>query len=194
MKKKKLKIILSRIENRLDTLEALTSKEVPTSKIEVHFENVTEGLPEKWCIAITDETIVTVGNWFNENSQTYSKDYHEYKSGYLHYPVFIQHGNECHQDTDIQEGYTEITFAQFQKWVPKEEAKEAEPIDFSKAGQLVKSNDGTVLIYTTDETPKDEHHFSGTVLESDIHKKGHTCNNWLIKMFTLCTEPVTLSN
>lgn len=104
-------------------------------------------LPEKWCILITEEnkTIIEKGvNWSNK-IDVY---------GYYYSERFISGVKK--------ESYTEITIEQFKKWVLKEEA-----IDWSKAGQLLISDIGNIVITHGEHT---DEIFSGTVVLS-------TCNN-----------------
>ena len=71
------------------------------------------------------------------------------------------------------------------KWA---EIIQPEAIDFSRAGQLVKSDD--VIVFTTGE--HNGSMFSGYALTT--FKRGQFENDWDKELFTLCTEPVTLSN
>lgn len=85
-------------------------------------------IPEKWVVKIPQKGLNDVTEWFNENSQNRAKDYHTY-DGFLHYPMFEALGNPnnlCHQDHDIQEGYTQITIDQFRKYIVN---KETPPVD-----------------------------------------------------------------
>lgn len=69
-------------------------------------------LPEKWCI--NRQGLSEVYKWFNENTTT-GVDYKDRKFGwYSHFPAY---GGNCHTDTNIHPGYTEITFEQFKEYV-----------------------------------------------------------------------------
>lgn len=63
-------------------------------------------------------------------------------------------------------------------------------IDWSKAGQLVKSEN--VVVMTTGEHI--DSMFSGYALTDTHYEKGQFESDWDKKIFTLCTEPVTLKN
>jgi len=87
-------------------------------------------LPEKWCIRLNLENVNIVGKWFNENSQTRIYDYHKLTLdsvstiyNILHYPAYKYLGLTKHGDiiNKIENGYTEITFEQFKKYVLKDE-------------------------------------------------------------------------
>lgn len=86
-------------------------------------------LPEKWCIRLNLENVNIVGKWFNENSQTRIYDYHKLTLdrvstiyNILHYPAYKYLGLTKHGDTinKIKNGYTEITFEQFKKYILNE--------------------------------------------------------------------------
>lgn len=86
-------------------------------------------LPEKWCIRLNLENVNIVGKWFNENSQTRIDDYHKLTLDrvntvydILHYPAYKYLGLTKHGDTinKIKNGYTEITFEQFKKYILNE--------------------------------------------------------------------------
>lgn len=67
-------------------------------------------LPEKWCIKDTHEEI---NEWFNE---TRLCNYSGLNMGYMHYPKIRGFGHFYHK---IKEGYTEITFEEFKKYILK---------------------------------------------------------------------------
>ena len=70
-----------------------------------------------------------------------------------------------------------------------------EAIDFSKAGQLVKSKYDIVL--TLPHKRDVEGTFTGIVVaETDLKESqiGYISDDWDVTQFTLCTEPVTLKN
>ena len=103
---------------------------IGVDKLELYVE--TFKLPEKWVIKVNLQNVNIVGKWFNENSNTGNNDYNkttvdESKPLYniLHFPAFEYWGINKHGDIDkgIQNGYTEITFEQFKKYVLKEEDK-----------------------------------------------------------------------
>lgn len=79
-------------------------------------------LPEKWCIKQNSQII---NGWLNINKQTYSTYTSINHNLFIHFPT-IKH---AHSYTSIQEGYTEITFEQFKKYVLKEEIVEEKVIE-----------------------------------------------------------------
>jgi hypothetical protein len=76
-------------------------------------------LPERWCVKDTHQEI---NDWFNKYGHTKVNNYQNLNMGYLHYPeingrtVFTKHFS-----TNIQNGYTEISFDNFKKYVLKQE-------------------------------------------------------------------------
>lgn len=109
---------------RFATEEEINKAENKLKNLEKEFV-----LPEKWCInKLANPEII--GKWFNKNSNVpaehrsfvdYCTDLN-YRS-YLHYPKCFS--GSC-TSTEVQKGYTEITFEQFKKYVLKEEVKEEE--------------------------------------------------------------------
>jgi hypothetical protein len=72
-------------------------------------------LPSKWCIKLTEENVVTLGNWRSSGPLKYKRYVEE--GWYLHTPKHGAKGyNEYMRDPD----YTEITFEQFKQHVLKE--------------------------------------------------------------------------
>ena len=72
-------------------------------------------LPSKWCIKLTEENVVTLGNW-RSSGPLKNKRYVE-EGWYLHTPKHSAKGyNEPTKDPD----YTEITFEQFKQHILKE--------------------------------------------------------------------------
>lgn len=82
-------------------------------------------LPEKWCVNVEyKEKEKTAINWLNSgNSQTNLYDYSALCK-FLHYPKY----NNSHHYDDITEGYIEITFEQFEKYVLKQDKNMAKKI------------------------------------------------------------------
>jgi len=82
-------------------------------KVEVEPEFI---LPEKWCIKQNSQII---NNWLNKNKQT--DNHYTSIEGYhlIHFPAI----NGAHLYTKIHNGYIEITFDQFKKYVLKETEK-----------------------------------------------------------------------
>jgi len=70
-------------------------------------------LPEKWKVSVKN-FYGDQKNWFNLNSQNNGRDYHNYKKGWLHFPIMK---DGCHQTTFEVDGYTEITFEDFKRLV-----------------------------------------------------------------------------
>lgn len=77
-------------------------------------------LPEKWCIVRTPENCDTINKWFsNRHTSKFSANgvwFNSMQKDYMHFP-FI--GQKVYQHK-IEEGYTEITFEQFKKYVLEE--------------------------------------------------------------------------
>lgn len=73
--------------------------------------------PEKWCIKCTIDTAQTIYNWLDLNKQTgtvYSGNLSDGDiNSFVQYPMY----KECHQADYVSEGYTEITFEEFQQCI-----------------------------------------------------------------------------
>jgi hypothetical protein len=75
--------------------------------------NLTQ-LPKKWCIEANES------NWMQIRDFIYSKGYPSWRSYspyYIHFPFSIYGGSAY---SNIQFGYTQITFDQFKEWVLNE--------------------------------------------------------------------------
>lgn len=72
-------------------------------------------LPEKWCVRRNDENFDIINKWFNENESGAYKGLYD-RSGFLCSPCTDKNGVFYHKP----QGYTEITFDQFQKYIMKE--------------------------------------------------------------------------
>lgn len=88
---------------------------------------------KKWCIKVTEENLPVVWKWFSENCQNGNAKFVDgwylntgYIGGYYHYPLME---DNCHYDSYIQKGYTEITFEQFKEQVLKEPNQLKEILD-----------------------------------------------------------------
>ena len=108
----------------LNTSSHLFSSFSGTGKIkypEITFQqfqlNILEELPEKWCIN-RDGHQVEIGKWFNEHNQSGQKDYdrRNYEGHIYHYPTSSVHN---HSEKKVRNGYTELTWEQFEKLVLK---------------------------------------------------------------------------
>lgn len=160
---------LSSMNERLGKLE-VKSKLKTANGIEIDFDEVTEGLPKNWVLKLKQEYCDSAKKRLGWKQLVFT-------DGWLHSDKVIR-GSAFH-------GYTEITFEQFKKWVlPKQ--PETKEIDWSKAGQLVKSNE--VLVVTNGRHIGER--FSGI----RIMDYQHQSDFWDKNKFALCTEPVTLKN
>lgn len=117
---------LSSMNERLGKLEAKNEPSQTANGIEVHFDEVTEGLPEKWCVKGNGHEEIT--EWFNVNGSIPPYNTETDKTYYFHYPSF----DGITTASGIQHGYTEITFETFKKYVLKEEVKEAVELEVGK--------------------------------------------------------------
>jgi len=99
-------------------------------------ENVLSELPEKWAILAGKNSIVH--HWFNDklNRQVYIAD----EPFYFHLPQIEEGVCTC---SKVQNGYTEITFAQFEKWVLGETVE-------LEAGKWFIYPDGAMMYNTKD--------------------------------------------
>ena len=82
-------------------------------------------LPEKWCVKCTKENYLVLDKWFYEKTKKHRLD--SDKCSYWHYPE--NYDGYC-TASQIYDGYKEITFEQFQKYVLKQDTMEKEIIDF----------------------------------------------------------------
>lgn len=163
---------LSSMNERLGKLEA-KSEPKTANGIEVHFDEVTEGLPEKFAIHCRD---LTNGqrDFLSENiinSRRNSFKNTEYSYYHFNNRTTVDNGGN-----EVYKGYQLITFETFKKYVLKEEVKETQPeaIDFSKAGQLVKNREfPEVVVITNGEYHSDEF-FTGTFITGhpDLYPSG----------------------
>lgn len=90
-------------------------KDVPEITLE-QWNILLEGFPEKWYIKCDSSTVKVVGNWFNNNHQrgNYANpdyDYFQSNNPYLAYPIL---SGSTHYSKSVPEGYTELTFEEFQ--------------------------------------------------------------------------------
>lgn len=103
-----------KLEKRLNKIEKhlVLNTEVTVSKMES-----VEELPEKWCVKMDNIEVV---DYCNDNG--------EYPPYSLNEKIFAQFPSiDRRTGTDnIADGYTEITFDQFKKWVLKEDSKTPE--------------------------------------------------------------------
>lgn len=111
---------LSSMNERLGKLEA-KSEPKTANGIEVHFDEVTEGLPEKWCVLRTPTNHKLINKWAGSQ---WGEAYYFEPTGYLN--------SDASTSDTIQEGYTEITFETFKKYVLKEEVKKAVELETGK--------------------------------------------------------------
>lgn len=162
------------------------------ANIECDFENVKEGLPEKFCIHFRnldnrqrDFVESHINNSENNSFLNTDFSYYHFKNN-----TTVDNGREA-----VYTGYELITFEQFKKYVLKDEDQPKE-IDWSKAGQLVESEYNVIL--TDDQNTKlDISDFSGVIVatkEGSVYYVGHKSNRWLKKDFTIRAEPITLTN
>lgn len=105
--------------------------EVPLSEIQQYLPDGHEDkfdtefvLPEKWCIKRTPENIKVIVDYMNE----------EYKTNYtytnLDFPYIPNIKKKNSSSKYKPDGYAEITFSQFKKYVMKEEANEFKKGDY----------------------------------------------------------------
>ena len=103
-------------------------------------------LPEKWCVKVTDKTHKTI----SENSYRIFPNYETYITSML---LSSKSWNSWDLNRDaIKEGYTEITFEQFKKYVLKQETMEKEIIGYKTpynmyGGQVKKGDIWTLNKY-----------------------------------------------
>lgn len=71
-------------------------------------------IPEKWSIKRTLKTDKVITSWFNKNVQPYHSLYeHNQKYPYMN---FTERREVC-SASDVQEGYTEISYEYFIKYI-----------------------------------------------------------------------------
>ena len=93
-------------------------------------------LPEKWCVECTKENYSILDKWFFEKTSKHRLDSN--KCSYWHYPENSD-GNST--SSEIWDGYKEITFDQFQKYVLKLKDMEKKIIGYKfKEGCEIYSN------------------------------------------------------
>ena len=176
---------LSSMNERLGKLEVKSDKVTAINNVEVHFDEVTEGLPEKWCVLRTPTNHKLINKWAGS----------QWGEAYYFEPTEYLNSDASTSDTK-QDGYTEITFETFKKYVLKEEVKETQPeaIDFSKAGQLVESD--VEIVMTTGDCGKDV--FSGVLIskthDNNVRSEGYTSTTWNKCAFKLYEGSLTLQN
>jgi len=73
------------------------------------------GFPEKWCIKSSEEE---VRQYVNKHGECPPYTEKELYTSYAHFPSFSEN---CTTSGEIKDGYTEITFEQFKKYVLKQE-------------------------------------------------------------------------
>lgn len=108
---------LSSMNERLGKLEA-KSEPKTANGIEIHFDEVTKGLPEKWCVKIDDTTHEVLNVWAGEELKVLQ-------------PWGYFRNDKTWTDT-VDCGYQLITFETFKKYVLKEEVKEAVELETGK--------------------------------------------------------------
>lgn len=91
-------------------------------------------LPTKWCIKVTEENNVILANWRTDTC----KDLKQYIGYYLHTPYYDKNG---YNNSYKMDGFTEITFEQFKKYVLKEET-----IDIKEKSNMFLKDDYIVFI------------------------------------------------
>jgi hypothetical protein len=81
-------------------------------------------LPEKWCIKPTSSSVTAISKYFHSIGNAYvgyesswKVSCHGSPVNYFHFP---QYKPRAWGEVEVREGYTEITFDQFKKWVLKE--------------------------------------------------------------------------
>lgn len=75
-------------------------------------------LPEKWCIRVTEENVEMLADWRTDGDTRGNFKNGEYNGWYLHTPM---NGKNGYNQPNKEEGYTEITFEQFKKYVLKQD-------------------------------------------------------------------------
>lgn len=114
---------LSSMNERLKALEQINA--IQPIDLQPHFDEVTERLPEKWCVKAGDKTELEL--IYNKVcSQPEAKEL----SYYYHFPA--TDNDFCWAHSSIHRGYEEITFETFKKYVLKEEVKEAVELEVGK--------------------------------------------------------------
>lgn len=101
-------------------------------------------LPEKWCVLGDKQEVIDYSNIYGV-----SKPYEIVGHHYHHYPPYEFDDLNGTSSTDIEEGYTEITFGQFKKYVLKEELGKTKSSEdgLYHSVQLGQSNDiGSVSV------------------------------------------------
>lgn len=185
--KKELQAALTKLEDRVNTIERdLHQKSISPSyggiqllkDVECDFENVKEGLPEKWCVLINDSTHEYLNNWVGVGFT-------------VSHPWGYFRNDKSWTDT-VDSNYTEITFEQFKKWVLGGDVQPA-AIDWSKAGQLVESNIGNIALTSGNHK---ENTFEGAIVKTyGCSIIGSVADSLVKECFKLYTgEPVTLTN
>lgn len=117
--------------NRKELFRPALPHEIPTSETSTEF-----ALPEKWCVKITKENAKTIGDFYGKHSwngyktlipkEEVGKYYtsHNVSSGTS---VFSKDNGSYFHLSSPSEGYTEITFEQFKKYVLKSIETEVKP-------------------------------------------------------------------
>lgn len=97
-------------------------EEVETTKVDTFV------LPEKWCVKVTDKKLFD--SYIHTkliSEKSYKKTWYTANHQYFHSPLFKRFDYFMHSSRVIENGYTEITFDQFKKYVLKENV-ETKPI------------------------------------------------------------------
>lgn len=78
-------------------------------------DSLNNKIPDKWCIKCTPETYNDISKWFNDKLERIVRD--KERDSYWHFPEFNK-GN-CSM-SKVENGYKEITFEFFKKFILKE--------------------------------------------------------------------------
>lgn len=139
-------------------------------------------LPKRWRI----QDCEAVSEWAFIN----------YKTGRDVMPERQMHVNDlgiCFFE-EIDESYTEISFSDFERLVLKNE--EVQKIDFSVPGQLLISNQDSMIILTTGVHNKRNETFQGTTVSthSSVTHKGEHWKQWSKEGFKIFNGSTCLKN
>lgn len=147
-------------------------------------------LPEKWCVKVTDKTHKTI----SENSYRIFPNYETYITSML---LSSKSWNSWDLNRDaIKEGYTEITFEQFKKYVLKQETMEKEIIgyklikhEYSDAAREIVDLD---LPLTVDRiTPKTK--TGNSTVMYDRLKKAGVLDLWFEPVYAASEQTVSMN-
>lgn len=115
--KKRIKILEMQVSELMDRNVTIPFNQHP---IMIHTEMVNDELPEKWCVKHDRQEVTDYLNIHGENRPYCMPDD---KNNYAHFPSFYE---GCTTSNIIREGYTEITFEQFERLVLKADVSKME--------------------------------------------------------------------